>query len=530
LGDKYLLGELLGQGGFGAVYTARHMLLNREQAIKILLDQHFTNLEFRDRFIREARILAALAHPNIVHVDDFGFDGNRAYLVMPYIGGGTLQDVLKQRGTFALDEVQRYVEGICAALEYAHARNVAHLDLKPSNLLISTAQHLLLSDFGLAHLLEQGLVKGGASLEFGTPQYMAPEQWQGQPELRSDLYSLGVLLYRMLAGRLPFEEENILALRYKHETETPPLLRTIRPELPVELEEIAAKLLAKRPEDRYQTVGQFLFAFTLARLRYARQTLSKRYSKLTTPLPPTPDDLLELAAAPPLHDLNPLEEIIQTARTSLQDTLPPAEDASKEGTSSAPEAGEASTAVEPMLLSDLFNGHSEDASGPSVWPAKEPASSSGNFLLLLQFLTFGSGIVGLAAFFFLPWLQTPTPGLIVAPSGFSLSQSGNLAWLLWAEPIGAAQLIVLAYLQSTKRANHAAGGRWKWLLVTTTPLFTFALFLGYVSLLGAGVIFDGLLDRLIIFDSGFWLGVVSLMLGSISGCVGVVYSSHQSPL
>src|SRR5215469_5169235 len=127
LSERYLLGNLLGQGGFGAVYTAYHLLLNRPQAIKILLEQHFTSPKFRERFIREAQTLAALDQPNIVHVDDFGIDGNRAYLVMPYIGGGTLQAILKgQHKPLGLDVVWRYLELICAALDYAHARNVAH--------------------------------------------------------------------------------------------------------------------------------------------------------------------------------------------------------------------------------------------------------------------------------------------------------------------------------------------------------------------------------------------------------------------
>lgn len=261
LGDKYLLGDLLGQGGFGAVYTARHLLLNRQQAIKILLEQHFTSPKFRERFTREAQTLAALDQPNIVHVDDFGFDGNRAFLVMPYIGGGTLQQILRTGGALPPDQVLRYLEQIAAALDYAHARNVAHLDLKPLNLLVHEDGRLLLSDFGLAHLMEQGAIEGSTSLQFGTPTYMAPEHLQGQPERRSDIYALGIMVYQMLTGRVPFEGSNAAAIMLKHMTEPPPKLGSVRPDLPSALEGVINKALAKRTAARYETAGALLQDF-----------------------------------------------------------------------------------------------------------------------------------------------------------------------------------------------------------------------------------------------------------------------------
>jgi serine/threonine protein kinase len=125
LGGKYLLGELLGRGGFGVVYQAENQLLQRQQAVKVLLEEHFSEDKFRDRFLREARTLAALDHANIVHVDDIGLEGHLIYLVMPFISGGTLQDLLRARsGPLGLDEVMRYLEYICSALGYAHARGL----------------------------------------------------------------------------------------------------------------------------------------------------------------------------------------------------------------------------------------------------------------------------------------------------------------------------------------------------------------------------------------------------------------------
>jgi serine/threonine protein kinase len=289
LGDKYLLGALLGQGGFGVVYQAQHILLNRPQAIKILLEQHFTNPKFRERFLREARTLAALDHPNIVHVDDFGLEGTHAFLVMPYIGGGTLQGTLKaRRGPLGLNEVWRALEQICAALDYAHARHVVHLDLKPLNLLLHEDRRLLLTDFGLAHLMEQGAVEGGTSLAFGTPSYMSPEHFDGQPGQQSDVYALGVILYQMLTGRLPFEGSTPRAILLKVLAEAPPPLGSVRPDLPPGLEGVVNKALAKQIAGRYQTAGELLADFKAAMAGRQTQAFSSDASIANAPTRLTP--------------------------------------------------------------------------------------------------------------------------------------------------------------------------------------------------------------------------------------------------
>lgn len=265
VGNKYILGELLGEGGFGAVYKAQHLYLQRQQAVKILLERHFQKQAFHERFLREAQTVAALDHPNIIHMDDFWVDSSRAYLVMPFITGGTFQHVLlKQRNPLELEQIVFYLEPICAALDYAHAHRVAHLDLKPLNLLVHDDGRLLLADFGLAHLMKQGVVDGGSSLLFGTPHYMAPEHIQGHPEKRSDLFSLGVIVYRMLVGQLPFEGQTPEAVMVKNLMERPPAPRMLRKELPQEIEEVVEKALAKQPEQRYQTANDFLSAFKKA--------------------------------------------------------------------------------------------------------------------------------------------------------------------------------------------------------------------------------------------------------------------------
>lgn len=264
LGNHTLI-RLLGRGSFGEVYEAEHRLLQRKQAIKILLDHYLSDHQFRERFLREARVLAALDHPHIVHVDELGTEGDCIYLVMPYLSGGTLHHMLQQHaGWLGLAKVERYVEQICAALSYAHSRKVVHLDLKPSNLLLHEDGRLLLADFGLAHLMKQGALQGGTSLFFGTPHYMAPEHVRGEPDWRSDLYALGVMLYQMLTGHLPFDGANPEEVILKQVMEPPPSLGNVQPGLPTALDDVVQKALAKKAEERYQTAGELLSAFKAA--------------------------------------------------------------------------------------------------------------------------------------------------------------------------------------------------------------------------------------------------------------------------
>lgn len=253
--NQYLLGELLGEGGFGDVYKAENLYKNRcLQAIKVLRADHLNNAKHRERFIREVEMLAQLNNDHIVSINDLIIESNRVYLVMPFIGGGTLKDVLAQREQLTLAETEHYLQQICAALDYLHRLRVVHLDLKPANLLYQDGT-LLLADFGVAHLIEGGEVVGGTSRGLGTPPYMAPEHLNGHPQQRSDIYALGVILYQMLTGQIPFEDigQTFMA--------PPPALRTKRPNLPTTLDVIITKALAKEPEARYAMAGDLLAAF-----------------------------------------------------------------------------------------------------------------------------------------------------------------------------------------------------------------------------------------------------------------------------
>lgn len=264
LHEKYRLVRELGRGGFGVVYEAENIYLRRPQAIKILHKEYARDQTFRDRFLREARTAALLAHKNIIHIDDFGIEANQPYLVMPYIFGGTLQTVIQNHQSLRLAQVLSYLEDICAALGYAHSKGVVHLDLKPQNLLVHQDDgRLILADFGLAHLLTGNEVLGGESRAFGTPAYMAPEHLMGLPEKRSDVYALGMLLYQMLTGQLPPRTSS--QQRYAPSV--------VRHELRPAVDAVVQKALAYNVEDRYKSAQEFLQA--------AKNALDKKQQKQT---------------------------------------------------------------------------------------------------------------------------------------------------------------------------------------------------------------------------------------------------------
>ncbi len=275
----YQLTRLLGNGGFGEVYEADHRLLQQKRAIKLLLERHLHDPKQRERFLRETRTLATLEHPNVLPVLEVGEEGRMLYLVMPFYHRGTLNDLLKPRTTpLPLTEVERFLAQMCAAVGYAHTRNIAHLDLKPDNMLLHDDGRLIVSDFGLAHLVKQGQLEGGSSLSMGTPHYMAPEQFRGKPELRSDLYALGVILYQLLTNQRPFTGNAPEAVMMKHLLEAPPPLHVVSPQAPAMLEPVIQKALEKKPENRYATAEALLTDFHIAVSSSLRQPIQPSVS------------------------------------------------------------------------------------------------------------------------------------------------------------------------------------------------------------------------------------------------------------
>ncbi|HEX5547275.1 MAG TPA: protein kinase [Ktedonobacterales bacterium] len=253
----YQLVRRLGEGGMAQVYLARDVRLGRDVAVKVLDRRLADRSGFRERFLREARVAAALDHPNIVQLFDFGEENGVLFLVMPYVSGGSLQDQLS-RTPLSMSEVVAYGSQLTDALAYAHKRHLVHRDVKPANILIHSDGRLMLSDFGLAKILDSGAQPAAARNhpDAGTPEYMAPEQIEGRTEARSDLYGLGVVLYLFMTGRLPFTGSSSNAVMEAHLYRLPESPRRLNPEVTPALEMVIMQALAKRPEDRFATASE----------------------------------------------------------------------------------------------------------------------------------------------------------------------------------------------------------------------------------------------------------------------------------
>jgi tRNA A-37 threonylcarbamoyl transferase component Bud32 len=260
---NYRVLAALGQGGMAKVYKGYQPMLDRYVALKVLAPRFATDEEFRARFQREAAAIARLRHQNIVQIYDFGIQGMIHYMVMEYIAGSTLKMRIRtaraQGERLSQEEILRILRGVAAALDYAHAREIIHRDVKPANVMLRVEEEgqeggpftPVLTDFGVAKILE-GVQFTGTGMTIGTPDYMAPEQGGSEQVTTSaDLYSLGVILYEMLAGQLPFTADTPVAVLLKHMSDTPPSLRQHVPELPEELEQVLNRALSKRPPDRY---------------------------------------------------------------------------------------------------------------------------------------------------------------------------------------------------------------------------------------------------------------------------------------
>ena len=246
IAGRYRLHELLGRGGMSEVWRAEDLELGRDVAIKLLAAD-----ADRARFEREARAVASLAHPNVMQLYDYGESEGRPYMVLEYVPDGTLEDRLRDGGPLPDDETNDIAVGIASGLAHAHARGVVHRDLKPANVLFDEEGRPKIADFGIARLAagEGTLTEAGTLL--GTAAYISPEQASGEPAgAASDVYSFGVMLYRMLAGRLPFASNDPMELVLMHRDTPPPPLTQFRTDAPARLESTAMLALSKDPFER----------------------------------------------------------------------------------------------------------------------------------------------------------------------------------------------------------------------------------------------------------------------------------------
>jgi tRNA A-37 threonylcarbamoyl transferase component Bud32 len=277
---RYEIKAELGRGGMATVYQGYDPRFEREVAIKVLPREMLHDPQFRVRFEREAKTIAMLEHTAIVPVYDFGEDDGQPYFVMRYMTGGSLADRIA-KGPMSVKESARIMEKLAAALDDAHAKGIIHRDLKPGNILFDRTDEPFISDFGIAKIIQaQGsTVTGGAII--GTPAYMSPEQAQGEGvDSRSDIYSLGVILYEMLSGKQPFGADTPMAIVVKHITEPVPHILDANPKLPAEVEPIIEKALAKSKDDRFASAGDLADALT-AVARGERPDLTKTTMAIT---------------------------------------------------------------------------------------------------------------------------------------------------------------------------------------------------------------------------------------------------------
>lgn len=257
LADRYQLLKPIGQGGMAEVFQARDLNLQRQVAIKLLKRDFITEEAFKNRFLQEARAAANLLHPNIVTVYDFGQDQDQYFIIMEYVQGTDLKTLIKRQGRLSTDHAVDFMIQICSGVGYAHRAGLVHCDLKPHNMLVTNDQRVKITDFGIARALAAIKPDEHHDIVWGSPLYFSPEQAAGRPPSpASDVYSLGVVMYEMATGRLPFQSDNPEKLIRLHQTETPPSPRLLNPHLPSALEQIIYKVLSKEPAARYRTADQ----------------------------------------------------------------------------------------------------------------------------------------------------------------------------------------------------------------------------------------------------------------------------------
>ncbi len=264
---RYQLLQKVGAGGMSEVYRAHDQTLERSVAVKVILDPIAENKEFSERFLREARLVAGLEHPNILPIYDFGsqsIDGKPiSFLVMPLVTGGSLKDRIK--GPVPPSQAVEWLCGIAAALDHAHKRGILHRDIKPGNVLLDATGRTLLADFGLARMADatSGLTATGTVM--GTPLYMAPEQAQGEKvDARADQYAVGIIAFELLTGRVPFKADSPLAILHQHVTRPPEPISLVLPQIPRSVDSVMSRCLAKAPHERFASCSEFVKALSVA--------------------------------------------------------------------------------------------------------------------------------------------------------------------------------------------------------------------------------------------------------------------------
>jgi serine/threonine protein kinase len=285
----YVIESLVGRGGMGVVYLAQDLRLNRRIALKILAPEFSRDERFRARFVRESRVAAAIEHPNIVPIYEAGEADGELFIAMRYVGGSDLEELIRRTGPLGPSRVSSIVSQTASALDAAHDQGLVHRDVKPANLLLAPKgteheeDHVYVSDFGITKRLDTQGSTASTGRMLGSLDFIAPEQIEGAPvDRRADVYSLGCVLYQCLTATVPFPRDSEMAVMWAHVHEDPPVPSSLRPDLPLEIDAVVARAMAKRPVDRFDTAGRLAGA--------ARQALeATSRSSRTIVAEPSPD-------------------------------------------------------------------------------------------------------------------------------------------------------------------------------------------------------------------------------------------------
>ncbi len=425
LGERYRLDSLLASGGMGEVYRATRLHIGDEVAVKVLRSELVDNAVTRERFQREARAAARLRHPNAVVIHDFGEEADGvAYIVMELLDGRSLRQVLDDEGVLEPLRVQHLLTQMCAVLAEGHKLGIIHRDLKPENVIATErsgmAEQVKLLDFGIAKLLDKEpdnpvrtpeLTKVGTFI--GTPSYMSPEQCQSEPvDARSDIYSLGVVLYELLTGQLPFTAKTPTGVAIKHVMEAPKPLRELRPDLSEALEAVVLRALEKNPEDRQASAHILVREFSAAVQLTAPQALLTELPAGSSPVSPTPSaptmhDPASTQTLKPARDTNPQQRATGVQAPSYDTAVgaaikPPDRQPELQPAGTPPAAELPSSAgLDTQRLAALRNG--ETAAAPDNSPAAVLARLKAQPLLLAALAAIV--VLGAAGW----WLTRPAP-------------------------------------------------------------------------------------------------------------------------
>jgi len=311
IGNRYEILALIGGGGMSLVYQAKDIYLNRIVAVKVLREYFTSDNEFVRRFRREAQAVASLSHPNIVNIYDVGQDEDTHYLVMEYIKGKTLKEIITEKAPIPLNETIDIVKQICDALEHAHENSIVHRDIKPHNIIITRGGRVKVTDFGIARAVSTATVTHTRGI-IGSVHYFSPEQAKGEVTgEKSDIYSLGIVLYEMVTGKLPFEGESPISVALMHIQNEPMLPSRYNSNLTDDIEKIILKAIKKNPNERYETVAKLrldLRASQLGKISApAKETVEQQAFRDKKSVPSVSDDTLVLDDKPILNN-KPLEK------------------------------------------------------------------------------------------------------------------------------------------------------------------------------------------------------------------------------